>query len=95
MGYDKKCLTHLVSEYPDFGDDFDLRRLKLCIDFRRELKSSGSSIKMIEDVLDARQPSVLDRLRAVRDDVGRALSSFARRTVPWARRRVVPFDGPS
>jgi hypothetical protein len=50
---------------------------------------------MIDDVLDACPPSFLDRLRGVRDDVGRAFSSFARRCVPRARGTVVPFDGPS
>lgn len=92
LGYSSRCLNILVLAYPGFEPELDDARLRLCRDLRMELNGAAVNIKYIDDILNAHPPSVLDRLRAVRDDVGRALSSFARRCVPWARGRVVAFD---
>jgi hypothetical protein len=93
--YSQRYLTRHVLDFPGFESECDDARLRLCRNLRMELNGAAVNIKNIDDILDAHPPSVLDRLRAVRDDVGRALSSFARRFVPRARGTVVPFDGPS
>lgn len=93
LSYSDKYLKRLVTANPDFDPGSDDERVRLCRNLRMELKCAEENIEGIDDILEAHPASFLDRLRAVRDDVGRALSSFARRCVPWARGRVVAFDG--
>ena len=97
MKFIQAVCSEILALSPDFTEDGDKQRLNFGVKLRRNTAILQYFVNEVDKifVLDARPPSVLDRLRAVRDDVGRALSSFARRFVPRARGTVVPFDGPS
>lgn len=84
--------NHLAEE-PDFTEAGDAARAKLGGNLRMDL--GLANVDLLIEMLDAPLSSILDRLRVVRYDVRRALSSFAQRCVLGARNNVVPFDGVS